>query len=133
MQLGAFFPTPDVGVDLATTPVWVEAVQELDYDFASSNDHVVSAEPAAYPEDAQRYSIDNIFREPLSLFAYLAGVAPLFGIPELRCHPAHRQSVLVAKQAAEIDRLCNGRLRLEVGIGWNEIEFDALHRAQPGI
>jgi probable F420-dependent oxidoreductase len=126
MQLGAYFPTAEVGVDLATTRAWAQAVQELGYDFAASNDHVVGAEPEAYPEDAQRYSIDNSFREPLTLFASLAGVAPGLGFLSYVVFLPQRQAVLVAKQAAEIDRLCNGRLRLGVGIGWNKIEFDAL-------
>jgi probable F420-dependent oxidoreductase len=37
-----------------------------------------------------------------------------------------RQTALVAKQAAEVDILTNGRLRLGVGLGWNAVEYEAL-------
>ena len=126
MQLGAFFPNAEAGVDLATTRAWAQAVQELGYDFVVTNEHVVAAEPEAYPEYARHYSIDNPFHEPLTLFAYLAGVAPRLGFLSSVVILPQRQAVLVAKQAAEIDGLCNGRLRLGVGMGWNKIEFDAL-------
>lgn len=39
--------------------------------------------------------------------------------------PEHNP-VVVAKQAASLDRLCGGRLVLGVGIGWSREEFDAL-------
>jgi probable F420-dependent oxidoreductase len=37
-----------------------------------------------------------------------------------------RQTVLVAKQAAEVDLLTRGRFRLGVGLGWNPVEYEAL-------
>ncbi|GIS83278.1 MAG: hypothetical protein CM1200mP15_19100 [Dehalococcoidia bacterium] len=37
-----------------------------------------------------------------------------------------RQTALVAKQAAAVDVLTRGRLRLGIGIGWNDVEYEAL-------
>src|SRR6201999_1148691 len=37
-----------------------------------------------------------------------------------------RQTTLAAKQAAEVDLLTDGRFRFGVGIGWNEVEYEAL-------
>ena len=34
--------------------------------------------------------------------------------------------MLAAKQAAEVDLLTNGKFRLGVGIGWNQVEYEAL-------
>lgn len=39
--------------------------------------------------------------------------------------PEHNP-VIVAKQAASLDRLCGGRLTLGVGVGWSREEFEAL-------
>ena len=38
-----------------------------------------------------------------------------------------RQTALVAKQAAEVDILSGGRLRLGIGTGWNFVEYEALN------
>ena len=71
------------------------------------------------------YTIDNTFREPLTMFAYLAGCTDLAFATSILIGP-QRQTALLAKQAAEVDLLCGGRFRLGLGIGWNKLEYDAL-------
>jgi probable F420-dependent oxidoreductase len=105
---------------------YAQTVQDLGYDFIVAADHVVGADKDAYPQLDRVFPIDNFLREPLTVFAFLAAVAPGLGFLSSVVILPQRQTVLVAKQAADIDTLCQGRLRLGVGIGWNPIEFEAL-------
>ena len=57
---------------------------------------------------------------------YLAAVTKTMGLCTGILILPQRQTVLVAKQAAEVDVLSGGRLRLGIGIGWNHVEYEAL-------
>ena len=59
------------------------------------------------------------------LFAFLARECSLSFVTDVLVLP-QRQTALVAKQVATLDLLAPGRLRLGVGIGWNDVEYDAL-------
>jgi probable F420-dependent oxidoreductase len=59
------------------------------------------------------------------LFAYLARECNLEFVTDVLVLP-QRQTALLAKQAATLELLAPGRLRLGVGIGWNTVEYDAL-------
>jgi probable F420-dependent oxidoreductase len=126
MQIGAVLSQNEVATDVGGLRAYIQAVQELGYDFLVAADHVVGADPAAYPHLPRVYPIENFLHEPLALFAYIAGVAPQLGLLTSVIILPQRQAVLVAKQAAEVDILTGGRFRLGVGIGWNEVEFEVL-------
>ena len=64
--------------------------------------------------------------ESLTTMGYLAAIAPGMGLMSGILILPQRQTALVAKQAAEIDVLCGGKLRLGIGVGWNFVEFEAL-------
>ena len=66
------------------------------------------------------------YHDPFVLFAFLAGVTRKMGFAAGVLILAQRQAALVAKQAACLDELCEGRFRLGIGVGWNEIEFQGL-------
>jgi probable F420-dependent oxidoreductase len=87
---------------------------------------VVGADAADHPDLERVYPIDNYLREPLMLGAFLACAAPRLGQLTSVVILPQRQTVLTAKQAADLDVLTEGKLRLGVGIGWNPIEFTAL-------
>src|SRR6185436_13789954 len=69
---------------------------------------------------------EHPFHEPMVLFGFLAGVTAHLQLTTGILILPQRQTALVAKQAAEIDVLSNGRLRLGVGLGWNHVEYEAL-------
>ena len=60
------------------------------------------------------------------LFSYLAPLTQRLEFVTGILILPQRQTALVAKQAATLDVLCGGRLRLGIGNGWNEVEYTAL-------
>ena len=60
------------------------------------------------------------------MFAYLAGITERIGFATGVMVLPQRQTALVARQAADVDLLSGGRLRLGVGVGWNHVEYEAL-------
>jgi probable F420-dependent oxidoreductase len=126
MQIGAVLSQSEVGADVAELRDYAQGVQDLGYDFLVAADHVVGTDAAAHPDLERVYSVDSRLHEPLTLFTYLAAVAPRLGFLSSVIILPQRQTVLVAKQAAEIDILTGGNFRLGVGIGWHSVEFDAL-------
>src|SRR5207245_6848755 len=64
--------------------------------------------------------------EPFVLFGLLAAATRRVGLVTGIIILPQRQTALVAKQAAAVDVLSGGRLRLGVAVGWNPVEFEAL-------
>ncbi|HYK97040.1 MAG TPA: LLM class F420-dependent oxidoreductase [Candidatus Acidoferrales bacterium] len=125
MRVGVVFPQTESGTDVGAIREYVRAVEQLGYVHLVAYDHVLGADRASRPEWKGPYDASSLFHEPFVFFGWLAAQTRLELAPAVIVLP-QRQTALVAKQAAEVDILTGGRTRLGVGLGWNEIEFEAL-------
>jgi probable F420-dependent oxidoreductase len=126
MQVGVVFPQTELGGDAGAVRAYGEHVEALGYRHILAFDHVVGADPLVHIGWNGPYDIQTTFHEPMVLFGYLAGVTRSLEFVTGVIILPQRQTVLVAKQAAEVDLLSSGRFRLGVGIGWNTVEYEAL-------
>jgi len=126
MQIGVVFPQNEIGTDPSVIRDYAQTAEELGYTHILAYDHVLGANPDR-PEDFKGpYTYQTSFHEPFVLYSYMAAITQKIGfVPGVIILP-QRQTALVAKQAATLDVLSGGRLRLGVGIGWNKVEYDAL-------
>ena len=125
MRVGAVFPQTEIGNDAGDIRRWATAVEDLGYDHILAYDHVLGAGTDG-PPDWQGYTSENPFHEVFVLFGYLAAITRRVELATGVLVLPQRQTALVAKQAAEVDVLSGGRLRLGIGVGWNEVEYGAL-------
>jgi probable F420-dependent oxidoreductase len=125
MQVGVTFPQSEIGTDPDVIRDYARAAEGLGYEHLLAYDHVLGADPS-HREGWRRYTHETMFHEPLTLFGYLAAVTQRLELVSGVIVLPQRQSALVAKQAAEVDVLSKGRLRLGVSIGWNAVEYEAL-------
>ena len=125
MQIGVVFPQTEIGPDVGAVRAYAQGVENLGYRHVMAYDHVVGADPAVHEGWQGVYDIEATFHEPMVLFGYLAALTSLELVTAIIILP-QRQTALVAKQAAEVDLLTGGRFRLGVGLGWNQVEYEAL-------
>ncbi|MGX9789073.1 LLM class F420-dependent oxidoreductase [Mycobacterium sp. MMS18-G62] len=126
MRIGAVFPQTELGGDASAVRAYGQRVEELGFSHLLAYDHVVGADPAVHTGWAGPYDVHTTFHEPLVMFGYLAAVTTTLELVTGVIILPQRQTVLVAKQAAEVDLLSEGRLRLGIGLGWNAVEYEAL-------
>jgi probable F420-dependent oxidoreductase len=126
MRIGVVLPQTEIGADAGAVRAYGQRVEELGFSHVLAYDHVVGADPAVHTGWNGPYDIDTTFHEPLVTFGFLAAVTTSLELVTGVIILPQRQSVLVAKQAAEVDLLSGGRLRFGVGIGWNAVEYEAL-------
>jgi probable F420-dependent oxidoreductase len=127
VQVGAIFPQTEIGTDLGAIRTFVHAVEEMGYNHIFIAYHVLGADTKFHQHPSlARYSYRSVVHEPLTLMAYMAAITTRLILATGILILPQRQTALVAKQAAEIDVLSRGRMRLGIGVGWNSVEYEAL-------
>ena len=128
MKVGVIFPQTECGTDVGAIAEFVRAVEAEGFDHLFVADHVLGADPRfhSHPSLAS-YSHESVVHEALTSMAYFAAITSRIVLATGILILPQRQTVLVAKQAAEIDVLSGGRLRLGIGVGWNAVEYEALN------
>ena len=123
MQVGVVFPQTEIGSDPAVIRDFAQAAEGLGYAHVFVYDHVVGAvHEDRVPPLTGPYTEETPFHEPFVLLGFLAAHTATIGLTTGVLILPQRQTALVAKQAAEVDILSGGRLRLGVGSGWNHVE-----------
>ena len=127
MDFGAVFPTTQIGSDPAVIRDFAQTAEGLGYRRLSVYDHVLGAVHADRdPPLTGPYTEDDPFHEPLVLLGFLAACTTTIELEVAVLVLPQRQTVLVAKQAAEVDVLSGGRLLIAVGTGWNYVEYESM-------
>ena len=126
MQLGVVFPQTEIGSDPGAVRDYAQAAEALGYEHLLVFDHVLGADASKRAEWNRPYRHTDAFHEPFVLFGYLAAITEKLQMTTGILILPQRQTALVAKQAAAVDVLTGGRLRLGIGVGWNDVEYEAL-------
>jgi probable F420-dependent oxidoreductase len=127
VKLGVVFPQTESGVDPIAIRDYAQAVEGLGYNHLVAYDHVLGASTETRPDWSGPYSSETLFHEVFVLYGYLAGLTKTLELVTGILILPQRQTALVAKQAAEVDLLSGGRLRLGIGVGWNDVEYQGLN------
>lgn len=126
MQFGAVLPHNEIGTDPGAMKAYVQGLEALGATHLLIYDHILGADPNRPGGFKGAYDKDVAFHEPLTTFAFIAAVTSKIELVTTILILPQRQATLVAKQATEVAILSNNRFRMGVGIGWNEIEYEAL-------
>ena len=126
MKLGVVFPQTEIGADPSGVREYFQAAEQLGYSHVSVFDHVLGAALTNRPDWAGAYNSGDMFHEPMVLYGYAAAITQNLELVTSVLVLGQRQTSLVAKQAAEIDILTGGKFRLGIGVGWNQVEYEAL-------
>jgi len=127
VRYGAVLPQLEIGDDPEVLTHYAQAVEDLGYEYILAYDHVLGADTNHYKNWTGPYTVETNFHEVMVMFGFLAAVTKRVELVTGILILPQRQTALVAKQAAEIDVLSKGRLRLGIGIGWNDVEYEALN------
>ncbi len=126
MRIGVIFPHLETGTDPSAIRDFAQGIEGMGFSHLLAFDHVVGADPSRPGGFAGGYNMHTPFREPLVTFAYMAAITTTLEFTTGVIILPQRQTALFAKQVADLDLLSGGRLRVGIGTGWNEVEYEAL-------
>lgn len=133
LSFGALFPQWAFAHDAAEISGYARSIEAAGFEYLIAYDHVLGVDAArwngpvgGFPRPP--YTAADRFTEVLALYSYLSGFTTTLTLATSVLILPQRQTALVAKQAAAIDTFSNGRLRLSVGVGWNEFEYQGMGR-----
>lgn len=126
VKLLAVLPQLEIGADADVIARYAREIEEMGFDGVVVFDHVLGAHPDRPGGWSGPYTHESMFHEPFVLYGFLAAITKTLELVTSVIILPQRQAALVAKQAAEVDVLSGGRMRLGVGLGWNEVEYEAL-------
>jgi probable F420-dependent oxidoreductase len=127
MKLCVAMSLVDIGGDPDVVRDFAMAAEDIGYDGLAVADHVLGVNTEGRPDWGVRATSATLYHDPFVIFGFLAPVTRVGDFSTQVLVLPQRQTALVAKQAACVDVLTRGRFRLGIGIGWNEVEFQALN------
>jgi len=127
IKVGVVFPQTESGTDMTAIRDYIQAVEGMGYKHLLAYDHVLGAGLANRPNWKGPYNSETLFHEIFMLFGYAAAITTHLEFVTGVLILPQRQTALVAKQAAQLDLFSGGRVRLGIGTGWNEVEYESLN------
>ena len=126
MRIGAVFPQIEAGTDIGAITDYIQNVESLGFDHILAFDHVLGANASSRPGWSGAYQHTDSFYEPITFYSYVAAITSRLELATGVIILPQRQTALFAKQTATLDLISGGRLRLGIGTGWNQVEYEAL-------
>ena len=126
MRIGAVFPQLEAGTDIGAITDYIQNVESLGFDHVLAFDHVLGANASSRPGWSGAYQHTDSFYEPMTFYSYVAAITSRLELATGVIILPQRQTALFAKQSATLDLISGGRLRLGIGTGWNQVEYEAL-------
>ena len=126
MRIGAVFPQTEAGTDIGAVTDYIQNIESLGFDHVLAFDHVLGANASSRPGWSGAYQHTDSFYEPMTFYSYVAAITSRLELATGVIILPQRQTALFAKQSATLDLISGGRLRLGIGTGWNQVEYEAL-------
>ncbi len=125
MKLSIEFPSVSYREGPGAVARFARSIEQIGYDHIDVFDHVVMGYPIA-GRPAGPYPATMPILEALMTLAHLAAITARVTLGTEVLVLPQRHPTLVAKQVSTLDTLSGGRVRLGVGVGWQESEYEAL-------